>query len=117
MAVEVSGYDTLRARDILEALRKVWPFRPSEVARASTGFIVIAGSGESSLEAAESEYGFSDRVTATVWAANNGVCPVLVIATCLDGLPYSRHKRGAEDEARIRAWYADVFTGPPPWFM
>ena len=66
---------------------------------------LLEGGGQSSLVGGETEENFAQRVAGCVWEANGKVCPVTVIATCLEDLPHQQYDFG--EDAYEQEWDAE----------
>lgn len=98
MTVTLYDVSEGRKRYVKRASARVWPFHDWDWDSHDKTLSCYA---ESQLVGGESEEEFADRLAQSVWKANSTFCPVIVDATCLEGLPFQTHTR---DKAAYDAW-------------
>ena len=90
-----------RHKSIRDAVQQEWQIDDWFVAN---GEIYVEGA--SSLVGGETEDEFADRLSKAIWRANEGYCPVMVVAINLEDLPHETHLRDEEDFERLATTFA-----------
>ena len=92
MQVIVKKFDMDRINEIKEACKNEWSFEDMDIYQMDADPMII-GNAEDNLCSGETEDEFADRISAAIWKANNGYCPITVRAMYLEDLPYEIHER------------------------
>jgi len=96
MSVQISEYAQERGKALKVAAETQWSF---EDWSEDEGEVEACGQGF--LSGGESEEQFADRLVWSVWRANGGYCPVTVVATYLENLPFEEYSFDKDDYARM----------------
>jgi hypothetical protein len=92
MIVTISGLNSERKEQIIEAANQEWEFDDWYQERT-----IVSATAEGHLYGGEGEEEFTERLSKTIWKANGAFCPVSVQATYLDALPVEEHELTEED--------------------
>ena len=90
--LNIKGFDMDRVSQITTACKDEWSFEDMDIHQMDTDPVMI-GDAEGNLCSGETEDEFADRISAAIWKANNGFCPITVRAMYLEDLPYEIHER------------------------
>ena len=108
MYVTITAFDDVTTPDIVEAVRREWPFGDPDVDRNDRGRPQkLSFCGNGGLAGGDTEEEFALRLSKAVWAAHGDYCVVEVNATCLDDLPYNHHCLDEEE-------YEEIVAGDRP---
>lgn len=102
MTLEVQGIDPTKSEKIFDAMREHWTFERADCWMVGFGAAKLGGTGRSNLCGGESEEEFAWRITRAIWIANGAYCPVEVIATYLEELPYNSYQLDEGEYAKLR---------------
>ncbi len=81
MTVDIKNYKARNLPKIVRACCEEWAFEPDDFTRERTDplkrrFDKVIARAEGSLCGGEQEHEFAKRLTAAIWKANGGFCPV-----------------------------------------
>ena len=108
MYVTITAFDDVTTPDIVEAVRREWPFGDPDVDRNDRGRPQkLSFCGNGGLAGGDTEEEFALRLSKAVWAANGDYCLVEVNATCLEDLPHNYHCLDEEE-------YEEIVAGDRP---